>query len=156
MGASVLFVAATLLFARFGGPWVEGLDEHVAEVSVAKARNLVKAGLNTEARAAYEKALGARFSDPNQRVWALQELSQLLLEEKTFEEAATHARDAIERDEHQLKSYRLLSQALQGLGQLDKALAVERLRLAEAERQDDAFTRDSARKRIADLEAKIR
>ena len=74
----VVFVSSVRLFAAYGGPWVDGLDDQIGEIVRGRAKDLASAGHVDEAVDMYASALALRFDDPQQRDWATDELIGLL------------------------------------------------------------------------------
>jgi len=92
------FIGATIAYARYGGPWVDRLEEAVAEVMSARAVGLAQAGRTEEAIDAYRQALAARFDNPELYKWRAGELAALLIEQRRFDEALDTVADLLDHD----------------------------------------------------------
>ena len=69
--AFVALTAVVCLLALFGQSMAERMSSRVGDIEAARARSLYEAGLVENAIASYQKALGMKFDDPNQKRWAL-------------------------------------------------------------------------------------
>ena len=66
--------------------------------------------------AAYHKALGMKFDDPNQRRWALRRFGELLLNEKRPEDAVPILKECLTAFPDDLPAHDLYCQALERVG----------------------------------------
>jgi tetratricopeptide (TPR) repeat protein len=120
-----VFLAAVFGYARYGGPFVDRLDDQIGEIVAARATGLASAGLNEQAESVYRQALTQRFDDePMQRIWTMQRYAKLLLARGKPGDAADLMEDAFRMNGAYGPSYTLLFDALRQADRLDRAIAV--------------------------------
>lgn len=90
-----LFVAFIYGYSRFGGEWVDSLDDRLGEVVATRARSLADAGAADDAIALYRQSFTLRFEDPKQRIWNAQRFLSLLVKEGEYAEASEFAREML-------------------------------------------------------------
>lgn len=130
----VLFVASVFAYERYGGPWVDRLDDEIGEVVVKRAFSLADAGLTEEAIAAYRETLTIAFSDPRQRVWNGRRFLGWLIEEQRYAEAVELAKATLAHAPD-MTMYTQLIDSLRELGRHEEIVqaAQEWHRFAEEE-----------------------
>jgi tetratricopeptide (TPR) repeat protein len=119
----VVFVAGIYAYASFGGTFVNGLSGELGEVIAARGIAAQKTGQTDEAIAAFQMALQKGFTDPQQRLWTQERLTDELLQANRFPEAVDSAREALRLDGRNAKLHYQLSTALWKAKRLDEALA---------------------------------
>ena len=141
-GVFVLLVLGVYAYGRFGGPWVDGLDDRIGEVVAARANRYADTGMTQPAVEAYREALAARFGDPTQRTWVSQRFVRLLMEQGEYDEAAQVARAALAFNENDGVSHSQLNRALRQAGRRGEALesAESWFAWAEGAGETDAMT----------------
>jgi len=137
--ATLVFTAAVLAYARYGGPWVNGLDAQVGEVVAAQATKLAENGLTTEAIQTYQDALQVPFDDPFQRIVAANRLCDLLLAAQRYEEVIQTARDTMALDSEAWRPYDQLYKAYMALRRFPEAVDIAEAwsALANLKQQED-------------------
>lgn len=130
-----LFVAAVYFYAYFGSSWVADLDEQIGEVGAIRARQLVDVGRVEQAIDTYRQALSIPFDDPFMRIVAANQLVDLLIERKMYEEAIERARGTLLLDSEEWRPYDQLFRALTAVERHDEALEIAESWSALAQRR---------------------
>lgn len=145
---AIVFYTGVYLLARFGGPYIDRLDDQVGEILVRRARALAGTGAVDKAIDTYYQALDAAFEDPARLVSTRYELGQLLLDDGQPEKAAAVLLEAAELDKDNERVHRLLAEALAAAGRYED-LAREAARWAAlADRAGNFEDRYDARRRL--------
>ena len=140
----------------FAEPHIDEMSYLIGERVAELARANAEIENVDEAVSLYRQALTKQFDDPRQRVWAQEEFAEYLIELERLDEAIEIARNAVAEAPDELKSYRLLSNALQRRGNIGEALEVEEARLAAAERLGNDPVVQLAREKVEELRAESR
>jgi tetratricopeptide (TPR) repeat protein len=144
----VAFFLGIYGLARFGGPYIDRLDDQVGEILVRRARDVAAAGAVDKAVEIYYQALDATFEDPSRRVSTRHELAQLLLDDGRPEEAAAVMLEAVELDRANERTYRLLAEALAAAGRYEDLAREAAQWAALADREGNPEDRYDARRRL--------
>jgi len=155
--AVVLFAAAVVAFARYGGPTVNALSRQLGETVAADALRLAEAGMAGDAIRMYERALSIPFENPRQAVLARQRLARLLLDEGDPAAAVPVLEAALAADPADLWNYSLLCTAYLRSGAPEQALATATAWLERAQAAGDTggirwahYNRGTALNRLGD------
>lgn len=115
--AFVAFAAIVSAFAKYGGPWVDGLDDRIGDVVAGRARARADAGREDEALALYRQALTLRFDDEGRRIFTSVDYARLLIRTHRFGEAFDACASLVELDEsYARRIFRELQEFLVELG----------------------------------------
>ncbi|MEX2016123.1 MAG: hypothetical protein WD873_05750, partial [Candidatus Hydrogenedentales bacterium] len=122
-GLAATFAASVLLFAAFGEPWVQRLDDEIGEIVAGRATEQADQGQNAAAIDLYRRALEVEFEDPMQRVWTLHRLAGLLLKEERYDEAVLASTEALQLDDNNGAPYSYINRAYYATEQYDEMAA---------------------------------
>ena len=134
------FAIGVYVYASYGGPWGDSLEERIGEIVAAWTRRLAQTEEKDEAVAKFEETLAVRFDDPMQRVWASHDLGQLLVELGRYEEAIGIAESATHLKGENGEAFSIWHRALEELRREEEAFTCARR---------DKTSRPSKRSRVA-------
>jgi tetratricopeptide (TPR) repeat protein len=117
------FILSVYSFAKYGGSWVDDLDDRIGEIVAARASALAGAGREDEALALYEEALSLRFDEKRQRVFRSVDYARLLMKTRHFDEAFAVCASLVELDEaYSRRIFRELQDSLNEEGRYEERL----------------------------------
>lgn len=111
------------MFQRYGGAFVDGLDEQIGELTARQARSVAAAGQVEVAKRLFEDALSAGFLHPEQRSFCIQDFATLLIDEAEYDRALEWIEEGAEAAPNDGKLAYLRFRALEASGEPDAALA---------------------------------
>jgi len=120
--AAIVFAAATLAFARWGGPSIDAMAESIAEIHMEQGNRFSDAGDYARAVDAYQKALAAKFAHAENKAKTLQHLGYALRAVGRRGEAAETLREALAEPGCSVSTWQWLTATLAESGQYPAAL----------------------------------
>lgn len=119
----VVLGCGVFAFQRYGGAFVDGLDEQIGELVAKQGRLAAEAGQTEEALRLFEEALAAPFLLPEQRLFAIQDYANLLIDNARYDEALAWIEQGAEAYENEPKLAYLRFRALRESNRTKEALA---------------------------------
>ena len=132
LAAVLFFAVGVIVYARRGGPWVDGLDDRLGDVVTGRAHSLAEAGRTEEAIEAYQRGLSLPFDTPDNRKHRALELARLCIEADRCDEAVDAAFMAY-READWVVGFRELIEKLLHEKRFEEALSCADRWLAKAE-----------------------
>lgn len=120
---TLVFVAAALVYARWGGPLIDAMAESIAEIQMEQGNRFSDAGDHARAIESYQRALAATFTRPENRAATLHRMGYALRAEGRRAEAVDAFRQALDTPGCTVSTWQWLTVALSELG--DYAAAQE-------------------------------
>lgn len=140
-----LLGSALYAFQRYGGEFVDGLDDQIGELVAKRAKSNAVAGLPDAAIRLFEEALSVPFMDEDQRLFCIQDFSTLLIDEGKFDEALAWIEEGVQLHSNDSKLAYLRFRAFREPGRFDEALAAAVLWYAVGKAADDATVMRAAK-----------
>ncbi len=136
----IIFVVAIYVYAHFGEPFVDGLDEQIGGLLAEQADSLVQSGQIPQAIEKYREAISLKFDNSERRLWALHKFADLLMKEQFYDEAADVARQAIELSEENGRAFSQYFWALRQAGRHEESLDATEIWFEWAEKRAEPAT----------------
>lgn len=137
--------AALYAYQRYGGDFVDGLDEQIGELIAARARSNAAAGMNQSAISLFEEALAVTFMDEEQRLFCIHDYVSILIQEEHHQAALSWIEEGARSHPNDAKLAFLRFDLFRNMGKTDDALAAVKRWYAVGESANSATTMRAAK-----------